>query len=64
MADSNSTECIEIDRVSWNKKRKGICLDGVWELDKIARTLAGSSNGPDLVYQLRCLGPVRLEWCN
>lgn len=43
MANTDSTENFMIDGVPWSKERAGICLEGVWELDKIARTL------PDLV---------------
>lgn len=43
MATIDSTENFVIDGVPWNKERKSICLEGVWELDKIARVL------PDLV---------------
>ncbi|WP_397474217.1 hypothetical protein [Pusillimonas sp.] len=43
MATNDSTESFVLDGTTWNKERKAICLEGVWELDKIARTL------PDMV---------------
>lgn len=43
MATTDSTESFVLDGTPWDKERKGICLEGVWELDKIARTL------PDMV---------------
>lgn len=43
MTNANPIESFVLDGTPWDKERQAICLEGVWELDKIARTL------PDLV---------------
>jgi len=39
MAKTNSTESFVLDGTTWDIDRLNLCLEGVWELDKIARTL-------------------------
>lgn len=41
MAKVDSIETAAINEVSLAADRKYLCLEGVWELDKIARTLPG-----------------------